>query len=275
MQAAVQRVPTTSSGWHLGDLPWMRFQHVGREPEWPTALWTGPDDTVVAFGWAELPGHLELFVDPDHALICAAVLDWFDDVAQSDRRTVTTVDTCHHVTTALAAAGYRPDDAAHFTRLGSLDLATLTAPVASPPGFSVRPVTDADRAERVLVHRAAFAPSRVTPTSYRIVQSAWPYRTELDWVVQTPDGGFASFALVWFDEHNRVGELEPVGCAPQYRRRGLARAVCVAALHALRDVGGEQAVVSWRGDGAHPGPEQLYTGLGFRPHLRTVTFVNR
>jgi GNAT superfamily N-acetyltransferase len=112
-------------------------------------------------------------------------------------------------------------------------------PAGSPSARSARTIS----ARRVAVHRAVWHPSRVTEASYRNVMTAWPYRGRLDWVVEAPDGRFAAQCLVWLDEHNAVGELEPVGTLPEFRRRGLARTVCLAALHAARDAGARKAVV--------------------------------
>lgn len=88
----------------------------------------------------------------------------------------------------------------------------------------------------------------VTLSSYPAVMAAWPYRAELDWVAQGPDGRFAAYCLVWYDDRNGVGLIEPVGTDPRYRRRSLSRMVCLAALHALGEAGAA-AIVYPRGDG--------------------------
>ncbi|GAA2694915.1 MULTISPECIES: GNAT family N-acetyltransferase [Actinosynnema] len=144
-----------------------------------------------------------------------------------------------------------------------------------PAGYRVRAVRgEEDVAARVAAHRAAWWPSRVTEESYRAVMGTWPYRPELDRVVEGPDGRFAATCLIWFDERNGVGELEPVGVDPGLRRRGLGRAVCLAALGALREAGGRSAVVyPLHGHPDHPAPAPLYRGLGFREHARTITFT--
>ena len=54
------------------------------------------------------------------------------------------------------------------------------------------------------------------------LQTVWPYRADLDCVVEAPDGSLVAYCLAWLDDANRVGELEPVGTHPDYRRRGLA-----------------------------------------------------
>lgn len=56
----------------------------------------------------------------------------------------------------------------------------------------------------VAVHRNAFAPSRMTVEKYRRIMNAPTYRPDLDLVVVAPDGTFAAFCIVWFDEVNRL-----------------------------------------------------------------------
>lgn len=102
--------------------------------------------------------------------------------------------------------------------------------------------------------------------------SAWPYRRELDCVVEAPGGAFAAYCLAWLDEANGVGELEPVGTDPRFGRRGLAAAACVFALGQLARLGARAAIVYARGDAAYPGPKQLYESIGFRQHTSSRTF---
>ena len=87
-----------------------------------------------------------------------------------------------------------------------------------PEGFALRTVEPEDFLERVAVHRAAWAPSRVTPEIYRRVTKTRPYRADLDCVAEAPDGTFAAYVLCWYDDANGVGELEPVGAHPELRK---------------------------------------------------------
>jgi len=106
----------------------------------------------------------------------------------------------------------------------------------------------------------------------RAVRATWPYRPDLDVVVESPDGSFAAFCLAWFDPYLRVGELEPVGTRPGQRRRGLASAASLSALRALRAAGARGVVVHARGDPAYPVPALLYGRLGFARVGRTATW---
>src|SRR5947208_2518302 len=137
-----------------------------------------------------------------------------------------------------------------------------------PEGFGYRTVEPDDLAERVAIHRDVWAPSRVTEASYATVQASWPYRASLDCVVEAPDGRFAAYCLVWPDDENRVGELEPVGVRDEFRRRGLGAAVCTFALRRWHEQGGRQAIVYCVSDEACA----LYESIGFRRHATLVGY---
>lgn len=272
MQSLAQRIWSKSSSVHVGDLAWQRFQHAGREAEWPTVLWEA-DGEVVAWGWISLPGELALLVDPAHPGLAPEVLAWFEDTASAAELAVAVLDAEKHVVAALERCGYALQESPVFQSYMSRLLVDLPEPVA-PAGFTLRPAGADDLDRRVAVHRTVWHPSRVTGPSYRTVMAAWPYRAGLDWVAEAPDGRFAAQCLIWLDDRNAVGELEPVGTLPEFRRTGLARAVCLAALHAAHHAGAREAVVypvinHPKSVGALP----LYRALGFRPYARTLTFT--
>ncbi len=272
MQSLVQRLWSPESRWHVGDVAWGRFAIPGAESGFRTSVWS-ESGAIAAWGWAELPGDLSMVVDPDYGGLADQVLAWFQSVARADTLSVTALQTETHLCDALEAAGYSVDRSApYFTHhLMTLDNLPDTA---LPVGFAVRHVELHEAQQRAAVHRVGWSDfgSRVSTDSYQEVMAAWPYRADLDWVVEAPDGGWVASALAWLDDLNQVGLLEPVGCAPAYRRRGLARAVNVAALHALRRAGATRAVVAPRGDAAYPVPGRLYRSIGFQPGPRTVTY---
>jgi len=153
---------------------------------------------------------------------------------------------------------------------------TLDTPLEAPSvpaGYHVRSVAGpVEAAPRAAVHRAAFGSGRVTTEVYsRLMRGARHYRPELDVVVVAPGGGFAAMALGWFDPDNLVGELEPVGTAPDYRRLGLARAASLEALRRLRAAGARSAVIYALP--ANAGSVELYASLGFREVDRNIGFV--
>jgi ribosomal protein S18 acetylase RimI-like enzyme len=289
MQRAVQRTWTPKQRWHVGDLAWGRYAIAGQEPNWRTALWRDGTGEVRAWGWAELPGHLDLHVDIAYPELAGDVIEWFEAVATGSERSVTVLETEHHLVVALEFAGYRPVTEAPFFQHCLIDLDGPLTAHWKPKGYRARPVREGEAEARAALHRAAWRPSRigklfvppvdfgdaesqVTTESYQTVMSAWPYRHDLDQVIEAPSGTLAAFALGWLDEINHVGELEPVGTYPSYARQGLGSAVSLACMEALRKAGATRAVVYPRGDSAYPVARRVYFGLGFQPVARTVTY---
>ena len=276
MQEMASRLWSPTSRFHPGQLAWSRYyrpvEPAALDDGEAIAIWSEGGRTV-GFGWAEAPDWLELQVDPTRPDVAEELVEWFEEV--SDAETQSALVMAGDVTeSALAAAGFAPDpDAPWFTH-HTVDLAELP-PVPRVEGYRFRHVEAHEARERAAVHAASWsdvAPSKVDERSYRQLMQAWPYRADLDWVAVDRDGRMVASALVWLDETHGAGLVEPVGCVPDHRGRGLAGAVTLAALHHLRAVGGSLAQVSPRGDDGYPGPQRLYRSLGFRPKARTVTW---
>jgi ribosomal protein S18 acetylase RimI-like enzyme len=251
-----RRVLGPRAPWHVGDIAWGLWQHEGREHEWEFRHW---DDQ--AWAWLRLDtGLLDYDVHPDHPELIDAILD------EPRARTAHAFEDDEERRAILARHGYTtPGEALHFY---VRELAERPAIPVLPEGFRERTVDDADLAERVAIHRDVWAPSRVTESSYANVREAWPYRASLDCVIEAPDGRFAAYALLWPDDANHVGELEPVGVRSEFRRQRLGAAVCTAALAHWYDEGGRQAIVYCLSDSACA----LYESVGFRRHATLVAY---
>jgi ribosomal protein S18 acetylase RimI-like enzyme len=254
--------------WHVGDITWGLFQHEGREDEWTIRIWKDADRTV-AWSWLKGDrGLLEYDVRRDR-------LELLDEIL-GDPHVHTTVafEDDDEVRETLLRNGFTADDDAKLTRHSSAlhfnarDLLDAPDPPELPEGFRYRTVEKEDFTERVAIHQDVWAPSRVTESSFANVQAAWPYRVSLDCVVEAPDGRFAAYCLLWPDDENRVGELEPVGVRDEFRRRGLGAAVCTFALRRWHEEGGRQAIVYCENDAACG----LYESIGFRRHTTVVGY---
>ena len=91
--------------------------------------------------------------------------------------------------------------------------------------------------------------------SYEGLQRASDYQKELDIYVVAPDGDYVAFCISWWDEGNRIASLEPVGTAPDHRRKGLARAVVLEAIHRVATLGADRVFVG--------SDQEFYLSLGF------------
>jgi predicted N-acetyltransferase YhbS len=252
---------------HVGDLAWgMRSQsHAELAPL--VTLVESSGGELAGYLWFAVNGWCEAVtlgdVDGVAAMLVAAVghtaarlLECGDHL---DRISVLCNADDAALSAALIARGYAPiAGALEVTRRA---LADLPQP-SLPPGTRFSGVEDdAMVAERVEAHRAAFAPSELTVQGFHRVRRTWPYRAELDRVVVDGSGRVLAACLAWLDPDVGWGLLEPVATRPEQQRRGLGRAVCLDALHALRAAGAHSAQVACESGG--PGCA-TYQSIGFR-----------
>jgi predicted N-acetyltransferase YhbS len=272
MQRLASRLWTRDSRQHPGQLSWSLF-YADDLPPGPVET-AGSGGEVVGWAWAESDDWLELCVDPAHVEVGADLVAWFVDRAPDRDLAAMALQSESHLLAPLRNAGFVEADRPWFTH-HFLDLADL-APVPAVTGYTFRHV-EADEAEqRAACHRASwsdFGPSRVTTSAYDVLMGAPYYRLDLDWVAVDAAGEMVASACLWLDSETGVVLVEPVGCAPDHRGRGLAGAVSLAALQAARDAGATTGLVCPRGDDAYPVPGRIYRAIGFRPGPRTVTLV--
>lgn len=263
LAAECWRVHGPLCGTHVGDLPWRMYQHLDKRNEVRIQLWLD-DDECVAWGWLwSKDNELDFEVHPQRGELTDEVLAW------ANAEGVWALDSDENAVAAIERAGYVRRDGDRCYEHHVRELAGAIEEPQLPPGYSLRTFRHGDLASRVDVHRAAFAPSRVVPESYARVQRAWPYRPDLDHVVEAPEGEFAAFCLCWLDDSNAAGLLEPVGTHPDHRRLGLASAVCLAGLRSLREAGASHAVVLSDCGSAATG---LYARVGMPAVARHVVF---
>ena len=252
---------------HVGDLAWWLHRTPLRRQLWLDG------ERCVAWAWVNDSRTLDYEVHREHrgGELHHEVLEWFESEVDGPSATYA-METDAQWLELLASAGYvRPEPYAWYA-YHVIELDQEAEPGAAPDGFDLHTVRDDDIARRVAVHRAVWAPSRVTEEVYRRVTQAWPYRADLDCVLEAPDGRFAAYVLCWYDEANRVGELEPVGTHPDFRRRGYAALTVRYALQRLHEAGAQQVVVYAGGRDEDARARALYESVGFRRHARVVEF---
>jgi ribosomal protein S18 acetylase RimI-like enzyme len=261
--------------WTPGDLAWW-FHGPSSLKHETVGLWE-EDGRLVAWGWVTEPADLELMIDPaapDSSAVVEDVLAWLAE--EVVRRTspggpppawgVWSID-FDPLVRELEERGFRPGEKGFVHTIRSLE--EPFPPRAVPDGYEVRPLRGEEEIEqRVEVHRAAFAPSKMTVDVYRGLMRSESYRDmAVDMVAVAPDGSFASFCICWNIASVGVAELEPVGTHPDHQRKGLATAVCTAALEEAARRGATLGLVD-HNIGAGAATHLYEVTLGFREVAR-------
>jgi mycothiol synthase len=136
-------------------------------------------------------------------------------------------------------------------------------------GYTLRTTdpADLDDCQRIAdLLNAAFGRDFHNAQEYQhFAQYAPCFRRDLDLVMVAPDGSFAAYIGVPYDDANRRGIFEPVCTHPDHQRKGLARALLLEGLHRLRAIGALDATVD-TGDAV--AANAFYTAMGFTEAYR-------
>ena len=243
---------------HATDLPyrlaWRRPDRHDKDDRVETALWYADGQLVGWAVWLPSGRAVERAAHPAHAAALGPeVLAWGEA----------------HARALPAAAGERPswwvparaDDAerialleAHEFRPAPWTARRYERALAAPPptprlpdGFALRPLGGVVEVPAyVKAHRAAFGSTYMTAPWRERILCTPGYAPDLDLVAVAPDGRVAAFAILWLGPAvagRREGHFEPVGTRPEFRRRGLARALLLDGMRRLRAAGATHALV--------------------------------
>ena len=288
----VQRLASRGwpSGWHPGGLGWALARN---------AL---ADEVVVAcdrdgavIGWASRGGHdigeFHAQVDRGRAEAAAALVGWMVGRApRSSRSKIAVWDGADELAAEVQRAGFAASCRGWAGMFRDVDGAERD-PRRTVAGYTIRAVRESAREleARVAVHRRAWRPASLpyvdgrsvdpdaespfTAEAYDAVRSTWLYDAELDLVAVASDGELAACCISWFDPATGAAEVEPLGVAPEHRRRGLAVALSLETAARTEALGGSQVFVNTTPRADYPAPASAYTQAGFQLVERATTYV--
>ncbi|MGO8948425.1 MAG: GNAT family N-acetyltransferase [Ktedonobacterales bacterium] len=268
--------PSVTALMHPGDLVWALFQNVDVDPYRAIEIWESTDGDLVGFGlFEESDFDSQCFTHEDETRLAfeqevlAMARERARQMGASALRTA--IPASDALRRELLESEGFASDVARVTQRGephtamlqlSQSLGDAAGQETPTTDFVVRQVGNEEEwPERVDLHRTVWAPSRVTLPAYYRLRAAPIYRPDLDLVAVTPKGTFAAYAIAWYDPDSHVGEFEPVGTHPNFRRQGAARLVMLEGLRRLRKLGAQRALVT---SSAHnPASIRLYESVGF------------
>lgn len=276
-QLLVETVPITPIGfnWDVRWLEGQRFYDANVDTphfaQRPIQLWENAGDKLVAFVLPESSlGTAFLQVHPDYRYLEEELVAWAEAhlCAQNEETgrpyleiPVYEYDALRQQT--LTRRGYAKTPYWGMTRHMRLGCQPRPS-VHMAEGYilrTTRPEDPADCQKIADLLNAAFHRTFHNLWEYQnFAQRAPSFRNELDLVAVAPDGTFAAYVAIPYDETNRLGIFEPVCTHPDHLRRGLARALMTEGLLRLWDMGAAEAIV---GTGDMEAANGLYTSMGF------------
>ena len=169
----------------------------------------------------------------------------------------------------LARMGFEPTE--HFSYALTRSLEDEIPEPELPAGYRLRSVEEPDFEERVATHRDAWFKSGFTLEQYLRIRAVDNFEPSLDIVAEDANGKFGSYCIGWVDRQLGIGDFEPVGTRPAYRRLGLGQAVNYEGLRRMKAMGMHSAKIGTAGfnDRAFG----LYTSCGFKLIDKDRTWV--
>lgn len=262
---------------------WDGWRFYNAAPEWDPAweqqvqLWVTGDGRLVGAVNPEGSGVAYLQVHPHYReLIENEMLGWAEEHLSREtddgaRQLIVLVNEYDRYRQLLLAdRGYEKTDRGgifYLMRYGQADIPERPL----PDGYRLREtrpgsVEDAQKIADLL--NAAFQRDFHNADEFLVFSQQAPcFRHDLDLVVEAPDGSFAAYVGLPYDEENRYAIFEPVCTHPDHTRKGLAQTLMWEALRRAKALGAVTASVA---TGRKADANRLYESIGF-----TETYESR
>ena len=177
---------------------------------------------------------------------------------------------------SLERQGFRRDNDRQGLRMVRRLDVPLDKPLI-PRGFKIRHLSGRDEVEAYI----ALVNSAIPKATSVEIHQRWidtpEYIPELDLITVADDGTFAAFCQSYYDpldlarSTRREGWTDPIGTAPAYRKKGLARAIILEALWRLKSRGIEDAVLGVAG--SNEAAQKLYESIGYSVIYKMYDYV--
>ncbi len=281
----IDTVPITpiAFNWDMRRLDGKRFYNAdldaNRLLRRPVEMWESEQGQLAGYVLAEGAGDAHVQVHPDFRYLEAEMIGWAEENLAADDRdggrrelefAVNDYDVLRQQ--LLAERGYTKMAYGGMCRHLRLGYQPLPAP-AMADGYTLRATDPADRADCQRIAdllNAAFGRTFHNAAEYQNFARFAPcFRRDLDLVAVAPDGSFAAYIGIPYDEVNRRGIFEPVCTHPDHQRKGLARSLMLEGFHRLRAIGAVDATVD-TGD-AVPA-NAFYTSMGFTEAYKSTAW---
>ncbi|HNS50931.1 MAG TPA: GNAT family N-acetyltransferase [Anaerolineae bacterium] len=210
---------------------------------------------------------------PGYEYLADEMLGWVERNWGGSEAQVVTMAYDHDVErqSLLRLRGYEDRGTVEIARV--YDLAHASPEHELPSGFRFTTLAEDGRcAERISLENALWGTS-LDEAWFRGKSSAPHYSFDWDLLILSPEGRQAACCLVWLDHVTKIGEVDPIGTHPDYRRMGLARALVGESLRRMSAAGVRVCFIACDAD--DPVANHLYGSLGPAETYRGNCWVRR
>jgi len=238
-------------------------------------LWRKDHGQLIGFFVSENgKEYFELQVHPDYRSIEEEMLKWVIDNWSTGKNEIVTNIYVHDTARirllekfSFVCQGVVGVDYRYHTK-------DYVDDVATEDDFRIESFSESyDFESRIESERLTFGRDSLDREWFETKAIAPGYSSDWDLVVIEPNGQVVAFCVAWLDEENSVAEIDPVGTHPDYRKRGLAKALLTTCFARLNRHGIAKAQIQGFSE---PGknlyrslmPAEDYEILGYRLKLR-------
>lgn len=273
----VETYSMTPTGFNWDIRRWEGMRFYQPDPTWDSRweqlirLWETNDGQLVGAVHPEGRGDAHLELHPTYRHIEEDMIAWAEEnlaMASADSRQsqlrifVYEYDLPRQK--LLQKRGYQKLAAGGVIRRLRFNDRPLPQPAVMAKGYTLRTVQPDDQRDCQQIAEllnAAFNRSFHNAEEFHTFATMAPsYCRDLDLIAEAPDGSFAAYVGVPYDEANRRGIFEPVCTHPGHRRKGLAQALMLVGLQRLKALGATNVTVE---TGDMIPANRLYDSLGF------------
>jgi len=270
---ATYAITSLGFNWDVRRWDGKRFHHATDDWLERTAsrvqLWERVDGQLIGVVNPEGTGDAHLQIHPDFRAIEPEMVAWAEEhlaAANSEGQRqleIFVFDYDEQRQQLLQERGYTQLADGGVTR--RLHLAQCTPPpvvMASPYQLRTTEPGELANCQRIAdLLNAAFNRNFHTAVEFQNFTLGAPcYRPDLDLVAVAPDGSFAAYVGIAYDDVNGHAVFEPVCTHPDHRRHGLAQMLMVEGLHRLKALGATDVIVD---TGDMIPANRLYDSIGF------------
>lgn len=274
---------------HPGDLSWWLYYLPYQTNPWQNIyLWDDEVEAGKLIAWTLFSSNwrtFDVFIAPTWhgSRLAEQIYAWSaNHLAQTIRltgakeiRTMWISEQDRWLRLILTQNGFIPSDTTTIQFEQTLNISIPTA--ALPDGYHMRSVTgEQELKQRALAQYATFEsslPFEIYCQRYLRFMQSPVYIFQHDLVIEAPGGEIAAFCIIWVDETNRVGQLEPVGVHPAFQRNGLGKALVFESLRRMHSYGMLKAIVNTEDDNLPA--QRLYQATGFTIVNQLITYIKQ